>query len=548
MRLGNLPRWATFALLAGGVASGITPAHAATSLTIQDSAAVPQYGIDDSANPGCGDLMDPITTRSDQTVTWAAQEPNGGAAPGKFADVKSASITPSTFSSRSPIGAQASSANPSGFAFIAPDASINSGRTDIPGLQITVNLCGALPRDNFATPAVGNGVTYTGAQWYVVFQTPEQENIQQLGFNGTGGPNQDGPYPASSGWYWESNFALTAGNPSVDWGVFDPQGQFVASTVADPDLVDTTASCATSSSGANACLNQGGNFADGLGDKMAAAISDAPDGSCVRCVVSWFMPYQPVTTGSPFAQETVIQPGDVINNVIVHAFASASVPVPQQAHIADGNYDPGPCTGGLPHVGCLDPNCDPNASFDPSKPQDAACTSNQSPDSLGGFLFTTDFAPGNIYCPRLTGGTGPDPTRCAHSTDQAYDLGAAGAPGVKRAIPNPIQNSEHVNSYAYNACQQYDTDQPTSDAYPYGPYPGQTGQTAGGDANTPLCASGAPTRPILSAEPERQVYTEQFNINGAVIGVSAAPLGSIYGRILVPETAHYIPTGLSLIG
>ncbi|MHB8572488.1 MAG: hypothetical protein ACYDAY_05965 [Candidatus Dormibacteria bacterium] len=514
MRVKLRTGWLAAALVVGGINPSGVPVHAGTGVTFNDSSAVPQVGLEDSSVtgaynglPGCGDVVDPVTTQNNRTVNWATQEPNRGTAPGEYADVSSVSVTPDVFSSRAPVGAVASSTSPTGFTYDTskyPDSSFNSGNTAIPGLRITLHLCGSIPRDNFTTPAANGGVSYTGMDYTLFFQTPEQESKLPIGYGSGGNLNHEGPYPASSGWYYFSTFSLTTGTATVQWGVFDPAGNLVYTT-GEPDLLDGSADCSTSTSGANKCLNEGGNFPDGLGDKIAAAIDDDPGGACTRCVLSWFMPYQAVSTGTPFTSIPILQPGDTISNIQLQAFASAVVPTP-------GQLQTGPLAG-------------------------------VAPNSLGGFLFTADWAPGNQYCSRLSGSPAPDPTKCYSTSDNAYDQGVVGVTG-NNAEPNPLQNAAAVEQWSTNRCQQYDTDIPTSGTYPYGPYPGETGQQAGDLFGTPACSG--PTAGEASHFPGAGTYTEGFNsLPSAVIAIPD-PL-SIYGRILVPEAPHNLATGITAV-
>ncbi|MHB8572490.1 MAG: hypothetical protein ACYDAY_05975 [Candidatus Dormibacteria bacterium] len=535
MRLKVGPVLAAGAMVFGGVApQGV--AHAASGATITDSSAVPAYGIQDSSVtgafnglPGCGDVIDPVVSQNRLIATWRSQETGGGAAPGTYADISSVTVTPDTFSSRSPIGPSTDSNSSTGLAYNKPESSFNSGNTAIPGLRISVHLCGSIPRDNFTTPVANGGVSYTGMQYYIFFQTPNQESKLPIGYSPTGDLLHDGPYPSSSAWYYFSGFALTAGVPTVDWGMFDPAGVLTYSS-NEPDLSNLAANCATSTSGSNACLNEGGNYADGLGDQIAAAIDDDPGGACTRCVVSWFFPYQPVgqlgasTTGLPlvgpiiagqlpasggFTVEDAINSGDPINNLQAQSFASAVVPTP-------GQLQTGPLAGNVPN-------------------------------SLGGFIFPVDWAPGNEYCKRLSGGAAPDPTNCQQSSDNAYDLGAAPLNAVTptAALPNPLQNAAGVETWTYNRCQAQGNDNPTSSSYPYGPYPGQTGQTAGDLSKTAACSS--PAAAELSHFPEAGTYSENYNSLPSIVVALSDPL-SIYGRIVVPQAPHMNPSGITAIG
>ncbi|MHB8572489.1 MAG: hypothetical protein ACYDAY_05970 [Candidatus Dormibacteria bacterium] len=520
MRLKFRPGLAATALLLGGSLPGMPAVHAGSGATITDSSAVPAYGIQDSSVtgafnglPGCGDVIDPVTAQNSKTATWRGQETGGGAAPGEYADISSMTITPDTFGSRAPYGATADSKSSTGYSYSKLDSSPNSGNNSIPGLRITLHLCGSIPRDNFTTPVANGGVSYTGMQYYAFFQTPEQESKLPIGYSSTGDVLHDGPYPASSSWYYFSGLSFTAGVPTVIWGLYDPSGSLVYSP-SEPDLSDVAANCSTSTSGANACLNEGGNFPDGLGDKIAAAVDDDPGGACTRCVLSWFMPYQPLsqfsaTTGT-FTTETAIQAGDPISNIQVQSFASAVVPTP-------GQLQTGPLAG-------------------------------IAPNSLGGFILPVDWAPGNQYCARLSGGAAPDPTRCVSSSDNAYDLGTAPTNEftTTAAVPNPLQNAAAVEQWRYNRCQTEGSDLPSSGSYPYGPYPGQSGQTAGDLAGTPPCTTPTTEGP-LSSFPEAGTYTENFNSLPSLVIAVQDPL-SIYGRILVPQSPHFNPSGISAIG
>lgn len=227
--------------------------------------------------------------------------------------------------------------------------SVASATSPIGGAEIafTLSLCGSVP--TFPT-TTGDAA----AEYSACVDLPSGESISQgptvIGLGHRGGPNINGPFPASQGWKVcaFANVQADAGGNLVSYGVeyFDPIGQY---TFFDNSQIK--------------------NYAG-----TAAISTDAASGSTVTLYMPYVLTVQVDASatggGAKETDETWFKTGDPINNIVA------------QTQIA--------ATGTLPFPICVNTN-----------PPGISCNNNQLVGPIfgvGGLLTLVDSIPGAQEC------------------------------------------------------------------------------------------------------------------------------------------------------